>query len=233
MLNSHKRTERVVILDSSKYKAVLFDLDGTLINSIYDLYTSVNHVLAGHGFKNKSLEEVNMFVGNGLRRLMELSLPDKTENFDEIYNEFRSYYFSHCCEKTIPYKGIAETLAVLKQNGFKLAVVTNKPDSAAKEICGQFFEGIFDTVAGEREGVPRKPAPDIAERVIRILGASKRETLYVGDSEVDILTGKNAGIDVLSVSYGFRSAEMLKNAGACEIVDNPVDICRFLVNFGG
>ena len=214
-------------------KNVFFDLDGTLINSIYDLHDSVNYILNKYGYKERSLEEVNSFVGNGLKKLLFLSLPEKRDDFDLIYNEFKAYYFTHCLIKTKPYNGITEVLKKLKSKGIKLAVITNKTQNAAKEICDTLFNGIFDAVTGEKEGIARKPEPKMVEITLKKLNAQKSETLYVGDSEVDVLTGKNAGLKVLSVSYGFRDKIFLKNNGAGDIVDNTVDIYGFVVNFGG
>ena len=215
------------------YKNIFFDLDGTLINSIYDLHDSVNYILNKYGYKERSLEEVNSFVGNGLKKLLLLSLPEKRDDFDLIYNEFRDYYFTHCLIKTKPYDGIIEVLKKLKLKGIKLAVITNKPQNAAQEICEKFFNGLFDVVTGEKEGIARKPEPEMVEITLKKLNAQKSETLYVGDSEVDILTGKNAGLKVLSVSYGFRDKTYLKSQGAGDIVDNTVDIYSFIVKIGG
>ncbi len=215
------------------YKNVFFDLDGTLINSIYDICDSVNYILNKYGCKKRSLEEVNSFVGNGLKKLLLLSLPEKRADFDLIYNDFKTYYFSHCLVKTKPYAGITEVLNKLKLKGIKLAVITNKPQFAAQEICDTLFKGIFDSVTGEKEGVARKPEPDMVDITLKKLNAEKNETLYVGDSEVDILTGKNSGLNVLSVSYGFRDKSYLKSHGAGDIVDNTVDIYDFIVSFCG
>ena len=215
------------------YKNVFFDLDGTLINSIYDLCDSVNYILNKYGYKERSLEEVNSFVGNGLKKLLLLALPENRDDFDLVYNDFKSYYFTHCLIKTKPYNGIMEVLKKLKSKGIKLAVITNKPQNAAREICDTLFSGIFDCVTGEKEGIARKPEPEMVEITLRKLNAKKGETLYVGDSEVDILTGKNAGLNVLSVSYGFRDRTYLKSHGAGDIVDNTVDIYDFVVKIGG
>lgn len=215
------------------YKNIFFDLDGTLINSIYDLHDSVNYILNKYGYKERSLEEVNSFVGNGLKKLLLLSLPEKRDDFDLIYNDFSNYYFTHCCIKTKPYDGIIEVLKKLKSKGIKLAVITNKPQNAAQEICEKFFNGLFDVVTGEKEGIARKPEPEMVEITLKKLNAQKSETLYVGDSEVDILTGKNSGLKVLSVSYGFRDKTYLKSQGAGDIVDNTVDIYSFIVKIGG
>lgn len=215
------------------YKNVFFDLDGTLINSIYDLCDSVNYILNKYGYKERSLEEVNSFVGNGLKKLLLLALPENRDDFDLIYKDFKSYYFTHCLIKTKPYNGITEVLKKLKSKGIKLAVITNKPQNAAQEICDTLFSGIFDCVIGEKEGIARKPEPEMVEITLRKLNAKKGETLYVGDSEVDILTGKNAGLNVLSVSYGFRDKTYLKSHGAGDIVDNTVDIYDFVVKIGG
>ena len=215
------------------YKNVFFDLDGTLINSIYDLCDSVNYILNKYGYKERSLEEVNSFVGNGLKKLLLLSLPEKRDDFDLVYNDFKSYYFTHCLIKTKPYNGITEVLIKLKEKGIKLAVITNKPQNAAQEICNTLFSGIFDYVTGEKEGMAKKPSPEMVDITLKELNAKKSETLYVGDSEVDILTGQNAGLRVLSVSYGFRDKTYLKTHGVGDIVDNTVDIYDFAVEFGG
>lgn len=212
-----------------RYKAVLFDLDGTLINSIFDLADSVNYILKKYDFPQRSIEEITAFVGNGLKNLVKLSLP-KNEYNENMYIEFKEHYFNNCCIKTIPYEGIKYTILKIREMGIKTAVVTNKPNSAANEICQKLFEGLFDTVVGEREGVLIKPSAEMINLALKFLNVGSKEALYVGDSEVDILTAKNSNMDLVSVSYGFRTKQELKNAGAVEIVDKPVDIYGFLVN---
>jgi len=213
-----------------KYKALLFDLDGTLINSVYDLHESANYILRKYGYKERTIEEINSFIGNGLKNLVKLSLGEEREDFENIVDEFKKYYFARCTEKTFPYEGMKETLIKLKDAGYKLAVVTNKPDTPAKEICDCFFNGIFDFVLGEKSELKRKPDKEMTEFAMSVLGVNKEESLYIGDSEVDIKTAENTGIDVLCVSYGFRTKEQLLSSGGVNIVDNPVDIYEFLVS---
>lgn len=209
-----------------KYRLMIFDLDGTLLNTLEDLADSVNYVLWKHGFPERTTEEVRSFVGDGIHKLIERSVPEGTAPFmvEECFKDFTPYYKVHCADKTKPYEGITELLQRLRASGVKTAVVSNKADYAAKELCTRYFPDMFDEVVGERVGIHRKPAPDSVNEVIRLLGATKEETVYVGDSDVDVQTAENAGIDGVFVAWGFKGEAFLKEAGANVIVTRPEEI---------
>lgn len=209
-----------------KYRLVIFDLDGTLLNTLEDLTDSVNYVLWKHGFKERTLEEVRGFIGNGIHKLIERSVPEGTAPFltEECYKDFVPHYKVHCAEKTRPYDGIPELLQRLKEAGVKIAVVSNKADYAVKELCAKYFPGIFDEAVGERVGIHRKPSPDSVNEVIRLLGVTKEEAVYIGDSDVDVQTAENAGIDGIFVAWGFKGERFLREIGAGCIVTKPEEI---------
>lgn len=209
-----------------KYRLMIFDLDGTLLNTLEDLADSVNYVLWKHGFPERTTEEVRSFVGDGIHKLIERSVPEGTAPFmvEECFKDFTPYYKVHCADKTKPYEGITALLQRLRASGVKTAVVSNKADYAAKELCARYFPDMFDEVVGERVGIHRKPAPDSVNEVIRLLGATKEETVYVGDSDVDVQTAENAGIDGVFVAWGFKGEAFLKEAGANVIVTRPEEI---------
>ncbi len=209
-----------------KYDLVIFDLDGTILNTLEDLHDSLNYALGRMGFPKRSLEEVRDFVGNGIRKLIERALPpgcdDKT--IEEMLVIHREYYRVHCADKTRPYDGILELLAKLKQRGIRLAVLSNKPDYAVKILCDRYFPGIFDKTYGFREGIERKPAPDAVFALLEELGVQRERAVYVGDSEVDVQTAKNAGLDMVIVEWGFRKREFLIANGAVNLVSAPGEI---------
>ena len=208
------------------YQLMIFDLDGTLLNTLEDLTDSVNYVLWKHGYPERTVQEVRSFVGDGIHKLIERSLPEETLPFvvEECFREFTAYYKVHCADKTRPYDGIPEMLVRVRKAGIRTAVVSNKADYAAKELCAKYFPGMFDEVVGERMGIHRKPSPDSVNEVIRLLGVSKEETVYIGDSDVDVQTAKNAGIDGIFVAWGFKGADFLCKAGAERIVTGPEEI---------
>ena len=187
--------------------AILFDLDGTLLNTLEDLADSTNAALAQLGYPARTLEEVRRFVGNGALRLMEQAVPEGGDVLS-AYNAFRAYYDAHSQIKTAPYPGILEALATIQET-HPVAIVSNKPDSAVKILCSQYFPGIY--ARGESPDCPRKPAPDMVFMAMQALGCSR--CIYVGDSEVDVLTAKNAGVPCLSVLWGFRDKEQIEAAG--------------------
>lgn len=212
------------------YQLMIFDLDGTLLNTLEDLTDSVNYVLWKHGYPERTVQEVRSFVGDGIHKLMERSLPEGTLPFvlEECFKEFTPYYKVHCANKTRPYEGIPELLQRLKVAGVQTAVVSNKADYAAKELCAKYFPGMFDEVVGERMGIHRKPSPDSVNEVIRLLGASKEETVYIGDSDVDVQTAENAEIDGIFVAWGFKGEDFLRNAGAKRIVSNVQELLEMI-----
>lgn len=209
-----------------KYTAVIFDLDGTLLYTLEDLKNAVNYALNQYGYPVRTLEEVRRFVGNGVRRLLERAVPDGGENpeFEKILSAFRSYYAAHCEDHTYAYDGVLELMQQLKAAGCRLAIVSNKLDSAVKELCETHFHDYVQTAIGEKEGVRRKPAPDMVKNALAELKSVREETVYVGDSDVDIQTAANAGLDCISVSWGFRDAAFLHQSGARVIADTPQQV---------
>lgn len=214
-----------------KYELVLFDLDGTLLNTLEDLADSMNAVLRQSGYPERSLAEIRNFVGNGIKKLVKRSAPEdtKAEEIVRMYETFLPYYKEHCADKTKPYEGIQELLAKLRDNGIKLAVVSNKADAAVKELCEQYFPDFFKEAVGERAGIARKPAPDTIYEVLRNLNIEKEKAVYIGDSEVDVQTANNAGLDCIAVSWGFRDEPVLKAAGAETIVSAPEEVSALLL----
>lgn len=207
-------------VNEMKYNAILFDLDGTLLNTLEDLTDSCNAALASMGYPARTIDEVCRFVGNGVRKLIELAVPDaKADVVDECLARFHTFYDEKMEDKTRPYPGTVELLRSLREAGVKVGVVSNKYDGAVKRLCRRFFGDLTPVAIGEREGIRRKPAPDSALEAMRLLGVAAQETLYVGDSAVDIETAHNAGLLCLSVSWGFRTRAELEAAGADEIID--------------
>lgn len=205
-----------------KYKLIIFDLDGTVLDTLGDLCDSVNFALRKHGLPERSLDEIRAFVGNGIRRLIDLSVPKNTDVTltDSVFNDFREYYREHSSIKTKPYEGIIDLLAELKSNGCYTAVISNKADFAVKKLTEEYFGDLFSYSAGEKEGVPRKPEPDSVHLCMKHFGITPEETVYIGDSEVDIKTAENVGIDSILVTWGFRSkVELIKNGAKTLVSD--------------
>lgn len=214
-------------------RAVIFDLDGTLLNTLDDLADSMNHVLEEFGYPARTLVEIRKFVGNGVRKLVERSMgyPDdkvyteeERSNVDQVFDRMRAYYAEHSNEKTAPYAGVTECLEQLQQKGILTAIVSNKLDGAVKELNEIYFQKWVTEAIGELPGVTRKPAPDMLELVMGHLGVTKEECVYVGDSEVDIETAVNAGIPCIAVTWGFRDVDLLKECGAGVMIDQPEEL---------
>lgn len=199
-----------------KYDAVIFDLDGTLLDTLSDLTVSANAAAAQYGFAQHSREEICSFVGNGIRRLIQQIVPDGESNpvFERVYDYFCKHYGLHCMEETEPYPGILSLLDWLKKEGCRTAIVSNKADFAVKKLKDVYFGELIDAAIGEREGCRRKPEPDSVWQALAEIGVARERAVYVGDSDVDIMTAKNAGMDCISVSWGFRSREFLLAHGA-------------------
>ena len=212
-----------------KYEAVLFDMDGTILDTMTDLYDGANRSLAMHGYPLRTMEEIRIFVGGGARQLMQRSLPDTVseEELDAITEEFRTWYGENSCVKTCPYPGVEAAVEALQKAGVKVAVVSNKPDVATKALAKQFFPTL--PAFGQRDDVPQKPAPDMVWNALQELGVSAENASYVGDSEVDVATARNAGMPLLAVCWGFRTREELVAAGAEHIVDNAEDMLKALL----
>jgi cysteine synthase A len=212
------------------YKAIVFDLDGTLLDTLEDLADAVNAALRSFSLPTRSLDEVREFVGNGAANLIARAAGEENaERHAEILQAFREYYAVHCADKTKPYDGVLSLLAGLKSRGVKTAVLSNKPDSAVKALAIEYFPNLLCEVAGENEraGIKRKPAPDALFAVMERLGVNERETLYVGDSDVDVQTAKNAGVDCVAVTWGFRDETFLAKHGATKFVRSPLEILEY------
>ena len=213
-----------------KYNTVIFDLDGTLINTLEDLTDSVNFAMREYGFPERTVEEVNRFVGNGVARLVNLSLPENTS--EEIRGKclaaFKKHYTAHSMDKTAPYPGIKQAVSELKNAGVRLAVVTNKMQEAATDIVRGFFGDTIDIVIGQVDSLPQKPAPDGVWRAIDMLGSARSESVYIGDSEVDCATAKNANLPVIGVTWGFRDRKVLEENKADYIIDDPGEILNII-----
>ena len=211
-------------------KAIIFDLDGTLLATLEDLKNAVNAALEHYKMPRRSLDEVRSFVGNGLRNLMIRAVPDGEENpkFEEALSFLKDYYAVHCKDNTGPYPGIMEMLDELKERGITMAIVSNKIDSAVKELDKEYFNGYMSAAIGEMEGVARKPAPDTVLKALEECDLKPEDAIYVGDSDVDIATAKNTGIPCISVSWGFRDTAFLKEHGATQIIDNPAELLELV-----
>ena len=201
---------------------ILFDLDGTLLDTLEDLKDSVNATLRHFGYPERSLEEVRRFVGNGARRLMDLAVPAGADAAEALAY-FQDYYRAHCQIKTKAYAGVPEALAALGEK-YPIAIVSNKPDAAVKTLCAQYFPGIY--ARGESTDCPRKPAPDMVRKAMAEIGVEK--CIYVGDSEVDVLTARNAGVPCLSVLWGFRGKEEMEAVGGEYFCDNTAYLADIL-----
>lgn len=206
-----------------KFETYVFDLDGTLLETLKDLAASTNYALRTHNMPKHSIEDVRMFVGNGVKKLMERAIPNGIENplFEDVYATFRQHYLEHNLDTTKPYEGIPELLAELKARGKKLAIVSNKFYAATQELARHFFPDTIEVAIGERENIKKKPAPDTVIEALRQLGASRETAVYIGDSDVDIMTAKNCDMPCVSVLWGFRDKKFLTEHGATFFVEKP------------
>lgn len=213
-----------------KKTTVIFDLDGTLLDTLQDLADAVNYALRKEGMPERTIDEVRQFVGNGVRLLMIRAVPGGESNplFEETFAQFKEYYGEHCNDNTKPYEGMIELLETLKSKGYSVAIVSNKIDFAVKELSVLYFKGIVPVAIGEKEGVRRKPAPDTVREALKELGRTAEESVYVGDSDVDIETAKNAGMPCISVLWGFRDREFLEEHGAKRYARTAEDVLKLV-----
>lgn len=223
-----------------KYKTIIWDLDGTLMDTLQDLMTSVNHALQKHGMPVRTYHEIRSFVGNGVKRLVELSVPDGLNNpaFDSVFADFKSHYVLHCQDQSGLYEGIAEVLRELKSRGIRMAIVSNKLQSGVTElfesqvrIVGKYeticLKDYIEVAIGERPEMARKPAPDMVDKAFQEMGIDKQDAVYIGDSEVDLSTARNSGLPCISVLWGFRERGFLVEQGAHVFVETPLQIVDF------
>ena len=217
-----------------KKKIVIFDLDGTLINTLEDLKNSTNYALSCLNYPTKTIDEICQFVGNGVAKLIERAIPDGKDNpdFQQCLETFKNHYSKNMYNKTAPYNKIPQMLKTLKQKGYITAVVSNKFDMAVKELCSKYFPDLIDFAAGENEacGIRKKPAPDTVLKIIEKFNLTNNEAVYVGDSDVDIMTAKNSRMPCISVTWGFRNREFLTKHDAEIIIDSPDEIIDILEN---
>ena len=210
-----------------KYNYVIWDLDGTLLDTLQDLADAVNYALATYGMPCRTINEVRSFVGNGVRNLVIRAVPEGEQNplFDHVFTLFRKYYLAHCQDNTRPYDGINEMLCKLKKHGIHMAIVSNKLQDGVTELHKRWFTETIDTAIGEHEGVSRKPAPDMIN-----IAMKAEETVYIGDSDTDILTAQNAGVKCISVLWGFRDKDFLLEHGATDFAASPKDLSDIILN---
>ena len=214
---------------SKQFETFVFDLDGTLLDTLTDLANSCNRALRSFGMPERTVEEVRQFLGNGVRRLMGNAVPQGEANpiFENVLKAFRDDYIAHQFDTTRPYPGIVKMLGELRHQGIRVAVVSNKFNDATCALCLHFFDGLVDVAIGERYGIRKKPAPDTVYEALRQLGAKRETAVYVGDSDVDIQTAQNAGIPCISVMWGFRNRDFLIAHGATTLAENPMDLLDF------
>ena len=213
-----------------RYDTVIFDLDGTLLNTLEDLADGVNAVMRANAYPERTLDEVRRFVGNGIRRLMEQAVPEGVcgEVFERVFEEFRTYYTEHCQIKTRAYDGVMELLAALKEKGYAMAIVSNKNHAAVCELNDIYFKNDISVAIGQKDGIRKKPAPDTVFQALKELGVSGERAVYVGDSEVDFMTAENAGMDCVLVSWGFRTEEELADCTPKAMIDRPEELLAVL-----
>lgn len=209
-----------------EYKTYIFDLDGTLLDTLHDLWVSCNYALRENGMPERTLDEVRRFVGNGVKKLMERAIPQGLDNpqFDVTYETFRKHYLVHSLDTTKPYSGIPELLANLKKHGKRIAVVSNKFYAATQELCRHFFGDYVEVAIGERENIRKKPSPDTVDEAIRQLKVSREDAVYIGDSDVDVMTARNSNMPCISVLWGFRDRDFLMQHGATTFVAAPKEL---------
>lgn len=209
-----------------KYDTYIFDLDGTLLSTLEDLKSSCNYALVAHNMPERTFEEVRMFVGNGVKRLMELAVPNGLDNpqFNSVFSLFKEHYLEHSLDTTRPYDGVVEMLKTLQDNGKHIAVVSNKFYTATQELCKHFFGDLVPVAIGEREDIRKKPAPDTVDEAFKQLGVARENAVYVGDSDVDVATARNSNLPCISVLWGFRDKDFLIEHGATTFVNSTQEL---------
>ncbi|MBP3654418.1 MAG: HAD-IA family hydrolase [Oscillospiraceae bacterium] len=213
------------------YKAVIFDLDGTILDTLQDLANSLNYALTANGYPARTLDEVRRFIGNGVRMLVRRGCPEGTaeEAQEVVFNTFLPHYDVHCKDLTGPYEGIHELLDALLAKGIRTAVVSNKIEPAVIVLCDEHFPGQFEYMVGNRPDIAPKPSPDSVNEVIAKMGIDRSDIVYIGDTEVDLQTAANAGIDCIGVDWGFRDGEYLRELGAKYVVYQPAEILKIVI----
>lgn len=215
----------------NKIKAAIFDMDGTILNTLVDLKDATNYGLSKNNLPERSLEEIRQFVGNGVKNLITKAVPENTspEIFQKVYNDFTEFYKVHNSDNTCPYEGITDAIKKIRERGIKTAVVSNKPDYGVQALVKQFFEGLFDVSIGEREGVNKKPAPDMVNIALDALNISKKDAVYIGDSDVDFMTASNSELAFIGVEWGFKGRAFLEKLGTKTVVDTAEELASMII----
>ena len=215
-----------------KYKLAIFDMDGTILDTLEDLCDCTNYALRMYNLPERSIEEIRHFLGNGIRKLIERAVREGTtvEIVDQVFDTFKVYYKDHCAIKTRPYDGINDVIKKIRDNGIITAVVSNKADFAVGILCEDYFKGLFDFSVGDKEGQRRKPYPDGVLSVLDRFGIDKKDAVYIGDSEVDFQTAQNAKLDVIMVGWGFRDEEFILSQGAEFVVKKPEELLGYVLD---
>lgn len=213
-----------------KYELIVFDMDGTILDTLEDLKNSMNHTLRLHSMPERTLDEIRSFVGNGIRKLIERAVVNGTPNekIEAIYKDFMKHYEVHCADFTKPYDGINDLIQELRNRGYKTAVVSNKAHDAVLDLCEQYFPSLFDLALGERPEIAKKPAPDMVNLALDQLQISRENAVYIGDSDVDVATARNSNLDMIAVDWGFRTRDFLIEQGADTIVSKPEEILELV-----
>ncbi len=218
-----------------KYSLIIFDMDGTILNTLDDMTDSLNTILEKYKLPLHTLDEVRFMVGNGIPKLIERAIPQGRDNadFEKILADFIAWYEKHCAIKTAPYAGVVDCIKALRNAGMKIAVNTNKVEAAAVALCEDYFPGLFDVISGSRPGMPPKPAPDGIYEILSRAGmdgkSQGQKAVFIGDSDVDMQTGMNAGLDVIGVDWGFRGKKFLEEHGAEVIMMNAAELAQYLI----
>ena len=213
-----------------KYELIVFDMDGTILDTLEDLKNSMNYTLKLHYMPVRTLDEIRSFVGNGIRKLIERAVTEGTSNekIEVIHKDFMAHYEIHCADFTRPYDGVIDLIKELRNRGYKTAVVSNKADAAVQDLCVQYFPGLFDLAIGERPEIAKKPAADMVNLALEQLKSSGEKAVYIGDSDVDVATARNSNLDMIAVDWGFRTRDFLIEQGAEIIVSKPEEILELI-----
>ena len=213
------------------YQTAVFDLDGTLLDTLEDLYLATNAALERHSLPRRSRDEVRLFVGNGVEMLIRRAVPAGTneKTILSVLADFKTTYAAICEDHTRPYDGIPNMLTALRERGIRVAVVSNKFDAATKKLCKKYFGDLVEVAIGERAGVRKKPAPDTVHEALKELGVTLDSAVYIGDSDVDIQTARNCGMPCISVTWGLRDEEFLRQSGAKALVDTPEELLGVII----
>lgn len=224
--------KEVSSVEMRKYDAVLFDFDGTLVNTLEDLTNSVNYTLKSYGFESKSAEEIRSYLGDGADTLIKRALPQGIDDATtaKALDTYMTHYLEHCMDNIAIYPDIEETIKKLRYEGILVGIASNKPEVSLKKLCNKYFSADFDCIIGQSRGIAKKPEPDMVNKIMRYFSIKPEKIVYVGDSEHDVLTAKNCGIDFIGVEWGYRGREALEKCGADTIIKTPLELITLVTH---